>query len=104
MSNLVEKIAKKMVLGPINYIKKFHLNLVSKSKYYFLTYNARNFYEKWPNYKEQCTFQVENLHEVYILLDGEEQTAAFKLKDSLDQLHQSKALLLFSSLSTVTLL
>ena len=37
-----------------------------------------------------CTYsQVENLHEVYTLLDGEEQAAACKLRDSLDLLHQS---------------
>ena len=29
------------------------------------------------------------MHEVYTLLDGEEQAASCKLKDSLDQLHQS---------------
>ena len=38
---------------------------------------------------DSLDIQVENLHEVFSLLDGEEQAAACKLRESLDQLHQS---------------
>ena len=90
MSNLIDKIASKMVwLGGvgvdlIDILYCRNISLVKCLKYLFVLKNDSSVI-----CSDSLWIQVENLHEVYSLLDGEEQAASCKLKESLDQLHQS---------------
>ena len=90
MSNLIDKIASKMVwLGGvgvdlIDILYCRNISLMKCLEYLFVLKNDSSVI-----CSDSLWIQVENLHEVYSLLDGEEQAASCKLKESLDQLHQS---------------